>query len=94
MIDVDEVYKVPVSANKVSSNFKIKNMSFKSFFSQNTDKYDECDNNFAHRNKKSNALEKPISLCDVTNRHYEMRYRHINQLLIRGDNIVMVTYAD
>jgi hypothetical protein len=38
--------------------------------------------------------EQPISLCDVKNKNYEMRYRHINQILIRGDNIVMVSYAD
>ena len=67
MIDVDEIYKVPVVKNQTDD---IKN------------------------NPCFDQIDQTISLCDVKNKNYEMRYRHVNQLLIRGDNIVLVSYAD
>jgi sulfur carrier protein ThiS len=55
----------------------------------------------AQKNENTNVEDHITSLdlnqtpiCTIKNKNYRVRHRHVNQIFIRGDNIVLVTYAD
>lgn len=69
MIDIDEVYKIPVIDNSKKDEIKVED------------------------HLTSLDLNKD-SICTIKNKNYRVCHRHVNQIFIRGDNIVLVTYAD
>ena len=88
MIDVDEVYKVPTKKSKSSMNIINKleetssNQTDETTSKKNTDQNDE------------KIIETLSSLNLYSTNDFETYQRHCNQILIRGDNVVIVVLAD
>jgi hypothetical protein len=83
MKDVDEVYKIPIVCKSTNESNK------DSRESQSSNK--ELD---LLSNKLSSDLCLTSPLVDLKTTKFTILHRHINQILVRGDNIVMVAYAD
>jgi hypothetical protein len=83
MKDVDEIYRI--STNKLD-NFS-KQMSLMSMSS---------DKEESNKTKTTDPEAKPLveELNLYKSGRFNLFERHMNQLLIRGDNVVMVTLAD
>lgn len=105
MIDVDEVYKVPLHKYKQPSEF----IEHKDDLNLSTEldsvkivKTDEKDETIEPKKTASAKIDEEESLLSsfATNINlyksgkYNLFERHVNQLFIRGDNVVLVVLAD
>jgi hypothetical protein len=72
MIDVDEIYRIPIMSNNSNAILKIENIKLES-----------------HLNSNSESILNFYKLMEDN-----VYQRHCNQLLIRGDNIVIISMAD
>jgi hypothetical protein len=90
MIDVDEVYKMPNSRLKSEESKKPSNL--KDAEKKNESAADEVETKV---DPESVALADALSHLNLyKSSRFNMFERHVNQLLIRGDNVVTITLAD
>ena len=89
MIDVDEVYRVPLNKLNQTSN-KIINTLTSNLENVSLEKNEKSQKKSAdHLNE-----EVAVNLNLYKSGRYNLFQRHVNQMLIRGDNVVFVVLAD
>jgi len=95
MIDVDEVYKVPLNSSKTlcgddnNTESKMMESDAKKDLAKTVDDLtlDDDGEDEAHKN-----FVKNLNL--YKSGRFNMYERHVNQMFIRGDNVVTIAFAD
>jgi len=93
MIDVDEVYKVPLSSlNKACDSLEAKTTKFENDAGKKdlTMKIDEL--KLVDSDKSHESFVENLNL--YKSGRFNLFERHVNQMLIRGDNVVTIAFAD
>ncbi len=84
MIDVDEIYRVPKSDSNTNIINSLTEVLGKVSLGTNT--------NQTRRDEPRGDIEVNLNLYKSGN--FNLFQRHVNQMLIRGDNVVFVVLAD
>ena len=101
MVDVDEVYKSPFilkppeTKQKEPDLAKV-NQQVKSLKLESTSeaKVDQASTSGSMKAVNTYRVVPELRLSSLVSQKFSIFHRHINQVMIRGDNVVMVAYAD
>ena len=83
MIDVDEVYKVPLNTSNQTETQQADN-----------EKKEDLAAKIDEMNLGNESLNFVENLNLYKSGRFNLYERHVNQMLIRGDNVVTITFAD
>jgi small nuclear ribonucleoprotein (snRNP)-like protein len=96
MIDVDEVYKVPLNSSKIScgdDNTESKMMESGRGSDAKVDLTKTIDDlTLNDEDESQKNFVKNLNL--YKSGRFNMYERHVNQMFIRGDNVVTIAFAD
>jgi hypothetical protein len=65
------------------------------FFKSKSDQVsDDLEQNLSFKEKRASEIALSTDMCGLSSKGFNVLHRHINQIVVRGDNVVMVTLVD